>query len=678
MRSLFRIFVSTELPVMAVIKEDFVMSFDFRKQIILLTLFCLVFSVTVQAGDDWRPVSSEELQMKKGKVEADADAEAIFWEVRINDAGQDLVMEHYIRVKILTERGREKFSKIEIPYRKGVKIKDIEARVVRPDNTTVEITKNDIFDQEKVKLGDKKLNAKSFAVPNIEPGVILEYRYKETHRYGSADNLRMDFQRDIPMQRVTYDFKPGADGRPIEFNVSAKFVKEKGDRYKIEMTDMPALKEEPNMPPEDEVRSWLLIYYDSKRNLKKSDEFWNRVGWLMAKIYDIKDTLKPGKKMRAAAEEIMGDATTDEDKIKRLFDFCKTKVRNLNFDPTITEDALDEIKNNKDDDDTYKKLQGKSFEINKLFASLTDAAGFDTRLAFTGDRSEIFFNLNKTHESFIHMAGVAVKLDNRWEYFDPGSPFQPYKTLAWFEEGTTALLLAYKDFITVDLQMSSHDTSKAIRSGKFKLLEDGTLEGEARILYTGHLSYEKKMENYDLSANAREEALKEAIKARMSTAELSEIVVENASDPENPFEYRYKIRVPNYAQVVGKRIFFQPGFFAHGSQPRFSASERKYDIYFDFPWSETEEIEIQLPEGYSLDNADTPPMIQDQGKIGYLNIKMFFDNSNRTLKYRRDFYFGNGGINFFSVKVYPVLKQLFDTYHQNDTHSITLLKQTAE
>src|SRR5438874_10436994 len=80
-------------------------------------LVCFVvaaaFAGSVLGQDkEWRPVSSEELASKKPSVDPDADAEAIFWEVRIDDSGEnDLALKHYVRVKIYTERGREKYSK---------------------------------------------------------------------------------------------------------------------------------------------------------------------------------------------------------------------------------------------------------------------------------------------------------------------------------------------------------------------------------------------------------------------------------------------------------------------------------------------------------------------------------------------------------------------------------------
>ncbi|MEZ5427460.1 MAG: DUF3857 and transglutaminase domain-containing protein [Pyrinomonadaceae bacterium] len=643
------------------------------KRFALLSFFCLIIfcSQVAFAGDEWREVSPAEMAMKTSKVEPNADAEAIFWEVRVDDSSADLVMKHYLRVKVFTEAGREKYSKVDIPFTKGMRIKDIEARVIKPDGSIVELAKEDIFEREIVKTNDVKVKAKSFAVPNIEPGVIIEYRYKEVLKSGWAQNMRMVFQHDIPIQDISYYFKPSGNLKYFTFNMSdTKFVKDKGGFYRASMTNVPALKEEPRMPPEDEVRSWILIYYTDERG--DSDEFWSHAGYYIAKAFDIKKILKPGKNMVAAAEQIATGASSQEDKIAKIFDFCKTKVKNISYDASLTDEERDEIKENKSSEDTYKKMQGTSNEINELFASMADALGFETRLAFGGDRSEKFFNPRQAHISFIHFSAIAVKVNNQWQYFDPGSRFTPYGMLPWFEEDTSVLLLGYKDYMTTETPISSPDKSLAKRTAKFKLLEDGTLEGTVKVEYTGHLSFVRKMNNYDEAPAKREENLKEEITKKISTADVSGISIENVDDPQKPFIYQYKVRVPNYAQKTGKRLFLQPGFFEYGSNPLFSSASRKYDIYFNYPWSEEDDVEIQLPEGFSLDNADAPDVLTDAQKISFLKVEMRIDNAKNTLTYNRKFYFGGGGNTLFPVNAYDPIKNLFDQFHKADTHTITL------
>jgi len=203
----------------------------------------------------------------------------------------------------------------------------------------------------------------------------------------------------------------------------------------------------------------------------------------------------------------------------------------------------------------------------------------------------------------------------------------------------------------------------------------GTLEGDVSIEYTGHLAVERKEFNDDDSPNQREETLKAVVKRRLSTAELTNIVIENATDPTKPFIYKYHVRVPDYAQRTGKRLFLQPAFFQKGLGALFAASSRKYAIYFHYPWSEDDNVTISLPKGYVLDNPDSPTPIS-AGKVSryVVTIKKTLDGSR--IFYHRNFFFGGDGGTVVPVESYRAVKQLFDGVHISDNHTITL-KQSA-
>src|SRR5712692_7140283 len=177
--------------------------------------FFLGTSFTVSAsGDDWRPVDPADLALKASTVEKDADAEALFWEVRLDDSAEDLILNHYIRIKIFTERGKETQSKVQIPFGKffgeEIKIKDIAARTIKADGTIVELQKDDVFESTQVKASGAKIKVKAFAVPGIEAGAIIEYRWREVRVATLANRIHLDYQREIPVQHVIYKLKPSS------------------------------------------------------------------------------------------------------------------------------------------------------------------------------------------------------------------------------------------------------------------------------------------------------------------------------------------------------------------------------------------------------------------------------------------------------------------------------------
>src|ERR1700741_2569185 len=114
-------------------------------------------SNALAGGEEWRPVDAD-IALKAPIVEPNADAEAIFWDIRIDDGGAyDLVLNHYVRIKIFTERGRDEHSKVDIPYAGNTKIKDVAARTIKPDGTIIELAKEDIIEKVVVKVSGLKL-----------------------------------------------------------------------------------------------------------------------------------------------------------------------------------------------------------------------------------------------------------------------------------------------------------------------------------------------------------------------------------------------------------------------------------------------------------------------------------------------------------------------------------------
>src|SRR6185503_7252633 len=97
--------------------------------------------------DEWKPVDPAHLALKAARVEKDADAEALFWEVRVQPDGDGAVLSHYIRIKVFTERGRESQSKVELPFFNNNQIKDITGRTIKPDGTIIELRPDAILDK---------------------------------------------------------------------------------------------------------------------------------------------------------------------------------------------------------------------------------------------------------------------------------------------------------------------------------------------------------------------------------------------------------------------------------------------------------------------------------------------------------------------------------------------------
>jgi hypothetical protein len=458
--------------------------------------------------------------------------------------------------------------------------------------------------------------------------------------------------------------------RPFNGRIENSFDK-KNEAFSFSMTNVPAFHEEPKMPPEYEVRPYLLVFYTTAEDAEKQGAgYW--AGFGKRVFDDYKTVFKARDEIRAAATQAIGDAKTDNDKLQKLLEFVRTRIKNSSMRTSgFTDEERAKLKENKTPVDTLKRGVGTGKDVSLLFGAMATALGYDVRVVRVGNRRENFFNPSLTIPYFISSYDIAVKVDGDWRIIDPGSPYVPMGMLLWQEEAQQALLTDPKESTFIKTPLTPPDKNAEKRTAKLKLTEDGTLEGDITVEYSGQRDIEMKNLNDDDSPAQREQNLRDEIKKQMSTAELADIKIENVTDQSKHFTYSYHVRVPGYAQRTGKRLFLQPAFFEHGIEPLFSSSSRKFDVYFHYPWSEHDEVWIDLPAGFSLDSADAPAPF-GASQISQYSVKIGTTADNKTLRYLRDFYFGGSGSIFFPMTSYAGIKNLFDAVHTADNHTLTL------
>jgi hypothetical protein len=640
-------------------------------------LFGLFLVPAVGAGAEfWSPVNPDELNLKTPKVQKDAAAEVLFWETRlendINSGHGSTVVSHYLRIKIFTEKGREVASE-EIPYGFGKTISGVAGRTVKADGTIHDLKSDAVFNKEVVKVGGRKIRAVTFVLPDVSPGDVIEYRYKENWE-GLIQYIRLPMQRTIPVEKASFRLRPlSRDYTSYSMRVQTfhreitPFALDREGYSCTAIENVPAYKTEPYMPPEDAIRAFMLVYYSEQTKLAPA-KFWADYGHRM--YSGAKASIKSGDEVKRQAEQLVAGETTPSGKLSRLYDFCQHKIRNSNT-IQVTADERKAMKPNKSPSDTLRQGMGTGSDIDNLFAALATAAGFDARPAISADRGDGFFDPNFPDPYFLNARNIAVKVGDKWTFCDPANRYVPFGMLRWQEEAVNALIADPDKPEWVSTQITPASQSKIVHAGKFRLSEDGTLEGDVKVSYQGHQMVVRRAEQEQESIEKRKKDYEEGIMKRLPGAEVSNLNIENPEGSE-PLIYTYHVKVPGYASRTGRRLFLEPAFFQHNTLQLFPNGDRKYGVYFDYPWSEQDNIEIDVPDGYTLDHADAPSPING-GKVFQYQVKMQFRN-RKTLVYSRDFLFESLLI---PVEHYATLKQLFDTQFKSDEHQIALMAPAA-
>src|ERR1035438_4495027 len=107
----------------------------------MLATYCA--SAQDSSNSFWEPVTDADGQLKSPLVDTQAGVEAIFWKVHVEDqvlGGRDgrRLLKHYVRLKILNEKGKEAAATIDIETPNRTAIMNAVARTVKAGGAIVD------------------------------------------------------------------------------------------------------------------------------------------------------------------------------------------------------------------------------------------------------------------------------------------------------------------------------------------------------------------------------------------------------------------------------------------------------------------------------------------------------------------------------------------------------------
>jgi len=150
-----------------------------RVQVLRGFLFVLLLALAAShraAGTGFQPISPEELKITGDPQAPGAPAIILYRQVDRDDNGRTTHEDNYVRIKILTEEGR-KYANVEIPFfKESENVVNIKARTVRPDGSIADFD-GKVFEKYLVKGRGLRYLAKTFTLPDVQVGGIIEYYY---------------------------------------------------------------------------------------------------------------------------------------------------------------------------------------------------------------------------------------------------------------------------------------------------------------------------------------------------------------------------------------------------------------------------------------------------------------------------------------------------------------------
>lgn len=176
--------------------------------LLLVVLFTLTMHGAAKA-DDWPAVTAEELSMKTLPEQPGAAAVVLLREEVFDDANNHRTVR--MRVKVLTEAGR-KYADVEIPYsRRHFTIYDVSGRTIHSDGSVVPFTGkpfDKVMVRRKERGKEERYQVKSFTLPDVQVGSILEYGYHLSYDDHSFYAPEWEVQTDLFQKKAAFKFLP--------------------------------------------------------------------------------------------------------------------------------------------------------------------------------------------------------------------------------------------------------------------------------------------------------------------------------------------------------------------------------------------------------------------------------------------------------------------------------------
>jgi len=621
-------------------------------------------------AQQWPTISENERALARPLVEPAADAEVMLWDVTITDTTTGVpstVFNHYLRIKIFNDRGREAASKVDLRFGESQSIRDIKGRTTAPNGTVIELAEADVRERTMLEANGRKVRALSFVLPAVVPGAVLEYRWREIREGQLAHRLVLPFQRQIPVYLVRYHIKPapvsGYTMRTHVFNATSppEIVDEQGGYKLIQVRRVPAARAEPFMPHEVNVGAWMFLYYADRDAELPEQQFWEK--WSKTQSEAVSGQLRANGDITKAALDATAGATSVTEKIDALMRFVRQRVP-----------RIDTGKPNDSARDTLKRGTGTGEDVVVLFTALARAAGIEAHLARMPDR-EIFVAPPRLKQPyFLSRLATALKIGTSWTFVDAANEHAPGGQLRWQQEGTYALVLDGNEPAFLVVGTAPREASQARRTGTLRLLANGDLEGELAITYTGHFASRSREQGHSATLAERERLFTERLTTYLPRAAVSSYRVENLDDADKPYVVRFSLAVPGFAERTGTRLRLIGAVLPREVAPAFTTTSRTRPVHFPFAWSEEDALTIELPDGYEVEATNSPAPVTLQQDAGRLEARISV--SGKTLTYRRSFALGRGSV-VFPVETYPLLKTFFDGVRAADAGSV-LLRRTGD
>jgi hypothetical protein len=636
-------------------------------------LLCAVASAPrpSSAGDDWLPVPPADLALKDNPASPGAHAMILYRESDM-DSKESSVRE-YVRIKIFTQEGTRE-ADIELPFnRQQVNITDIRGRTIHPDGSIVNF-EGKPFEKTIVKASGFKYLAKTFTLPDVHPGSIIEYRFREQSDAHFYVNESWTITGHLYMRDAHFIIRPDTSAYAAPFfyrqyglPAGTLPLKQPNGTYTMDIHNVPGLEEEEYMPPERALQAHVDFYYVNPLDPRNEtpEKFWNRKGKAWSDEVD-RFVSKKGALESELAHTVSAD-DPPEVKLRKIYARVQ-KIRNLSMEDAKSEkeQKQEQIKPNNNVEDVLKHNYANGRELNYTFVGLARTAGFSSNEVFVAPRHVVFFLPDMMDTSQITYDIVWVHAGTQDYYLDPSSSAFPFGILPWYETNTRGIRCSKTGGEIVTVPPAPPTEATEIRTAELEIDSDGQASGKLSVDYTGQLAAARRGQSRQEDEGGRRKSIGDEIQGWLPAGSTYEVTaISNWENKDVPLHVEGTAKIPNLGTAAGRRMLVPASPFQARQTAAFHAEKRVYAVYFNCPYEEIDDVKLKVPAEYKIESV--PPA--KQAKPGVVSYEISAAQQGDVVEVKRSLVLDGMA---FPVANYPALRNFFNTVKTDDDAQIVL------
>jgi len=647
-----------------------------KKNLLILLILCS--KITINAQDEFKQYGKVGLEAIDYKFcPFDKTAEAVV----LSDVGEsyfvetsnsfEVVYERITRIKIFNEAGI-KWATVEIPfYREGnvyEKVEDLEACTYNFQDGMLKKSNLDLANCHVEKINES-WNQTKFAMPNVKPGSIIEYKYKIRSEY--VFNLRdWEFQWKIPVLSSKYivkmipfyqyswllqkaskfDSQTSNVDQGLEQNYGGVKYHEVISEY--EMKNLPAFKDEEFITTSDDYIIKLDFQLSKVTQITGASQnvmtTWPELVTDFLKNESFGGYIKKSSEIAAKQYDLKSFTTkTPQEK----FDSIMTLVKNnFSWNKMSSKFASKSPKN------FLKDKYGNAADINLFTIGLLNAVGIEAVPVIVSTRKNGKIKYDYPFSHFFNYVIIFAKIDGKNILADATEPQAANDQISIKCMNDKGLMIKKDQVNWIMLQ-------PLLASKKFsKLVIDISDLSQSASIETSETNQDALNSRNEFASDLN--ALKKSLTDKgynLPDSSLSII----SSQPTMPYQFKYK--TVDTPEIINGKIYVSPFLHEIIKDNPLKQPTRTYPIDMTYPTKRTYYSEINAPKGYKVDFV--PEKIRIDNDLFQMDYNAVVDANRVVVSY--SYYFK---LPVYKAIDYDKIKYYFNEIIKKGNEKISFVK----